>query len=116
MTFKEALFAHKRFPRRPYLFVERIPFFQEASISHRTQTVRHTIHTACLSAGVFIEPDIIGRFFVAWITNSEVKAKPSAHRTGSRHYTLTNWVVNFLFKKFFHDCLCKVVRRKFDFA
>ena len=29
---------------------------------------------------------------------------------------LTNWVVYFLFKKLFYDCLCKVVRRRFGFA
>ena len=36
-------------------------------------------------------------------------AKPSAHRTGSRP-------AHFLFKKFFHDFLCKVVRRILGFA
>ena len=50
------------------------------------------------------------------VVNIEVKQKPSAHRTGSRHYALTAWVACFLFEIFFHDCLCKVVRRRFWFA
>ena len=45
----------------------------------------------------------------------EVRQNP-LHTVPSRPYALTSWIVNFLFKKFFYDCLCKVVRRRFGFA
>ena len=40
---------------------------------------------------------------------NEMKARLSKSLcTPYRYYALTNWVVHFLFKKFPHDCLCRV--------
>ena len=46
----------------------------------------------------------------------EVKQNPLHTVPAADNNALTNWVLSFLFKKFFHDCLYKVVRRRFGFA